>query len=314
MSSLTRSASPAFISPRVLRTTSLNVLVSARSKPATCVPPLRGRDDVDEGADLGVVAVAPAQRDVDTQLTLDVLRRHVAGVVEDRDGLGEVVDTLQPEDLGDLLVGRQEVAELRDARRRAGRSPRRPRSAPRSSRMVISRPGTMNDVWRARVTSSSYAYGASLVKVWRSGQNRMRVPVTPFLTRPTLVRLPVLLGERRRPDRRRRRRPGRRAGRTSPRSRGCGRHTTSRREESALTTERPTPCRPPVATYDPPPNLPPACSRVQTTSTPDRPGARLDVDGDAAAVVVDLGRAVRRAGSPERACRHLPAPRRRRCR
>ena len=46
----------------------------------------------------------------------------------------------------------------------------------------------MNDVWRARVTSSSKAKCASLVKICRSGQNRTRVPVTPFLTRPILVR------------------------------------------------------------------------------------------------------------------------------
>ena len=47
--------------------------------------------------------------------------------------------------------------------------------------------------------------------------------------------------------------------------------STSSRAESALTTEEPTPCRPPVATYEPPPNLPPACSLVKTTSTPDSP-------------------------------------------
>ena len=39
----------------------------------------------------------------------------------------------------------------------------------------------MNEVCRARVTSSSQANVASLVKTWRSGQNRIRVPVTPFL-------------------------------------------------------------------------------------------------------------------------------------
>ena len=47
--------------------------------------------------------------------------------------------------------------------------------------------------------------------------------------------------------------------------------STSSRSESALTTDAPTPCRPPEAAYDPPPNLPPACSLVKTTSTPDRP-------------------------------------------
>ena len=44
----------------------------------------------------------------------------------------------------------------------------------------------MNEVWRARVTSSSKVNVASLVKICRSGQNRIRVPVTPFFTRPPL--------------------------------------------------------------------------------------------------------------------------------
>ena len=39
----------------------------------------------------------------------------------------------------------------------------------------------MNEVCRARVTSSSKSNVASLVKICRSGQNRTRVPVTPFL-------------------------------------------------------------------------------------------------------------------------------------
>ena len=44
--------------------------------------------------------------------------------------------------------------------------------------------------------------------------------------------------------------------------------STSSRELSALTTLAPTPCSPPEAVYEPPPNLPPACSLVITTSTP----------------------------------------------
>ncbi len=47
--------------------------------------------------------------------------------------------------------------------------------------------------------------------------------------------------------------------------------STSSLDDSAFTTEAPTPCRPPVALYEPAPNLPPACSLVNTTSTPDRP-------------------------------------------
>ena len=45
--------------------------------------------------------------------------------------------------------------------------------------------------------------------------------------------------------------------------------STSSRCESALTTELPTPCRPPETAYPPPPNLPPACRIVSTTSTVD---------------------------------------------
>ena len=56
-------------------------------------------------------------------------------------------------------------------------------SSPRRSLSVSCSPGTMNEVCRARVTSSSQVNFASRVKIWRSGQNRTLVPVTPFLTR-----------------------------------------------------------------------------------------------------------------------------------
>ena len=46
--------------------------------------------------------------------------------------------------------------------------------------------------------------------------------------------------------------------------------STSSFSLSALTTETPTPCRPPEIAYPPPPNLPPACSTVSTTSTAGR--------------------------------------------
>src|SRR3954453_2221164 len=44
----------------------------------------------------------------------------------------------------------------------------------------------MNEVWRTLLISSSNVNVASLVKIWRSGQNRIRVPVTPLRTRPPL--------------------------------------------------------------------------------------------------------------------------------
>ena len=46
---------------------------------------------------------------------------------------------------------------------------------------------------------------------------------------------------------------------------------TSNHRDSAFTAEAPTPCRPPDALYPEPPNLPPACSRVSTSSTPLNP-------------------------------------------
>ena len=47
--------------------------------------------------------------------------------------------------------------------------------------------------------------------------------------------------------------------------------STRRWLESALTTETPTPCRPPDTLYPRPPNLPPACRIVCTTSSADLP-------------------------------------------
>ena len=42
---------------------------------------------------------------------------------------------------------------------------------------------------------------------------------------------------------------------------------TSSQFERAFTTEAPTPCKPPDTLYPPPPNFPPACKMVNTTST-----------------------------------------------
>ena len=54
-----------------------------------------------------------------------------------------------------------------------------------------------------------------------------------------------------------------------------------------MTTETPTPCRPPDTLYALWSNLPPAWSLVSTTSVAETPFVGMDVDGDAAAVVVD---------------------------
>ncbi len=71
-------------------------------------------DDVDEGDDLGLVAGPPPQRDVDAALALDLGRRHVALVVEDGHRLGERAAALEAPDVGDRGVGGEELAELRD--------------------------------------------------------------------------------------------------------------------------------------------------------------------------------------------------------
>ena len=47
--------------------------------------------------------------------------------------------------------------------------------------------------------------------------------------------------------------------------------SSTRRVDSALTTDTPTPCSPPDTLYPPPPNLPPACNVVSTISAADRP-------------------------------------------
>lgn len=63
---------------------------------------------------------------------------------------------------------------------------------------------------------------------------------------------------------------------------------TSSRADRALTTDAPTPWRPPVAAYDAPPNLPPAWSLGEDDLDAGQARAGLDVDGDASAVVADL--------------------------
>ncbi|CAM5503630.1 hypothetical protein KAURM247S_01557 [Kitasatospora aureofaciens] len=76
---------------------------------------LGGGDDVDEGAQRGVVAGAPAQRDVHSEVAGDLRRGHVAEVVQDRHGLLEGALAAQPQHVADRLVGGQELAELGDA-------------------------------------------------------------------------------------------------------------------------------------------------------------------------------------------------------
>ncbi len=76
---------------------------------------LGGGDDVDEGAQRGVVAGAPAQRDVHAELAGDLGGGHVAELVQDGDGLLEAALAAQPQDVADRLVRGEELAELADA-------------------------------------------------------------------------------------------------------------------------------------------------------------------------------------------------------
>ena len=145
----------------------------------------------------------------------------------------------------------------------------------RWSRTTISSPGTRKAVWRARVASSSSWKAASFVKICRSAQYRMRVPVTPRgalpVTRSSLRSSKGVNGESGEGAPLSAKTPG------SPRWNDIAQvlpprsTSTSSRSDSAFTTEAPTPCRPPDAAYEPPPNLPPAWSLVKTTSTPDSP-------------------------------------------
>ncbi len=107
---------------------------------------------------------------------------------------------------------------------------------------------------------------ASLRNTCRSGQNLILVPVARLATRPSgrrparLVKSAAGPGPANSPVTPRRKL----AAQVRP-SRST---STSSRAASALTTEAPTPCSPPDAVYEPPPNLPPACSLVITSSTP----------------------------------------------
>ena len=90
----------------------MKLLDSARSKPATWVPPL-GVATMFTNERTSVSYPSPQRTAMSTvQIALDVGRRHVPGVVEHRHGLGEVTGAGQPDHLGHLLVGGEELAEL----------------------------------------------------------------------------------------------------------------------------------------------------------------------------------------------------------
>jgi hypothetical protein len=70
------------------------------------------RDDVDERPHLGVVARAPAQRDVHLAVALHLARRHVAALVQHGDGLLEGAGALQHPGRRDGRVGSEELDEV----------------------------------------------------------------------------------------------------------------------------------------------------------------------------------------------------------
>ena len=145
------------------------------------------RDDVDERPHRGVVARAPAQRDVDAELALDLL-----GVMWPLSSSTGTVSLKCPEPCRRTtswmpVSGAQELAELADPARVVERLLVR-LSGPRWSRTTRVSPGTRNAVCRARAWMSARSSSASFRKIWRSGQNRTRVPVTPFFALPATRR------------------------------------------------------------------------------------------------------------------------------
>jgi hypothetical protein len=132
-------------------------------------------------ADLGLVAGAPAQGDVDDALALD-LGGVMCPVVEDRHGLGEGAAALQAPDVGDGRVGARNSANSEmppswtedlltapvGAEGVPGRSSRTTRSARGRGRRSVGR-------GRERFVVEL----ASLRKICGSAQYRTRVPVTP---------------------------------------------------------------------------------------------------------------------------------------
>ena len=139
--------------------------------------------------------------------------------------------------------------------------------------------------------SSSSPKRASGVNICRSGQKRVRVPVVFLVTLP-MMRGPPPSGERAVRPRRRRRTPGtprRKEIRCVAPSRST---STSSRSDKRVDDRGADAVQAPGRGVGATAELPPACSLVMTTSTPVSAGLGLDVDGDAAAAVAHLDRAV----------------------
>ena len=204
---------------------------------------LAGGDRVDEGHDLGVVAGRPPQGDIDTALALDV--GHLA---VDQDLLGEGVDAAARDDLIDRGTGRQVLDEISEPPRLTNEEQlaepgalARP-DALRLSVTVTFMPGTRKQAWVARRQISSTSMTASGSR-FQSGRTRSRAG--------------FVLGDALGLDQAQTLREAAGAGRTvgelpggalvEPENMGGTVAIDFRHEllRSALTTEAPTPCRPP---------------------------------------------------------------------
>ena len=124
-------------------------------------------------------------------------------------------------------------------------------SSPVPSSRWMESPGTKNAVWRALSVSSSEAKLDFFPNICGSGQNRTRVPVTPFLVVPTLARTLSLTNGVKSDSGEGAAESAKTPG--SPRWKDIAHvlpslsTSTSRRSDRAFTTEAPTPWRPPEA-------------------------------------------------------------------
>ena len=176
-SSLITSVS-AVLSTLAPRIASLNVLVSAASKPLTWVPPF------------GVAITLTNER---TSVSYAVSHRTATSTVSSRSISWGVMCPLSSSS-GTVSVNvsvpcsrRMSVTgspwernSTNSAMPPSWRNLSSTTSGVRWSRMSSSSPGTMYDVCRARPMRPSISKPASLVKIWRSGQNRIRVPAAAF--------------------------------------------------------------------------------------------------------------------------------------
>ena len=161
--------------------------------------------------------------------------------------------------------------------------------------MTSSRPGTMKAVCWARPSRSSKTNVASLVKICRSGQNRIRVPVLVLATRPPLRVSPDLGSNCR---------VGTVAGEDAGRPAPEGHPLLGRRpvdvdvepRRQRVDHGRPDAVQAAGGDVGAAAELPAGVQLGEDHLDAGQAGPRLLVDRDAAAVVVDLGRAVRVQG------------------